>query len=126
MPTEFLANGDLSAGSLQRIEASFEALNARIARLAIGLGVPLDHEQHIQAVLSSPHPLSNADPQHTRHWTELRGLLVLRYGMEKNYAEQFGADTLRQILTDAEEHLSLEGFKPGADGLQVTQLFGKA
>jgi hypothetical protein len=53
-------------------------------------------------------------------------LLVLRYGMEKNYAEQIGADTLRQILIDAEEHLAMEGFKPGADGLRLTQLFGKA
>jgi len=45
---------------------------------------------------------------------------------KKNYAEQIGADTLRQILTDAEEHLAMEGFKPGADGLRLTQLFGKA
>jgi hypothetical protein len=126
MSTDFLSNDDLAAGPLHRIEASFEALNARIARLAIGLGVPLDQDQHIQAVLSSPHPLGNADPHHVRHWTELRGVLVLRYGMEKNYAEQIGADTLRQILTDAEEHLAMEGFKPGADGLRLTQLFGKA
>ena len=66
-----------------------------------------------------------ADPQHKRYWIELRGLLVLRYGMEKNAAEQVGVETLKQILLDAEEHLAIEGFKPGADGLWVHELFRK-
>lgn len=126
MSTDFVSAEDLSYGPLHRIEASFEALNARIARLAIGLGVALDHDQHIHDILQSPRPHHSTDPHHQRQWTELRGLLVLRYGMEKNYAEQIGAQALKQILIDAEEHLALEGFKPGADGLQLNRLFGEA
>ena len=122
MSTDFVSTDDLSSGPLHRIEASFEALNARIARLAIALGVTLDHDQHVQEVLQSSRPRYGNDPHQLRQWTELRGLLVLRYGMEKNYAEQIGVETLKQILIDAEEHLALEGFKPGADGINLKTL----
>lgn len=125
MSTDFVSGDDLTAGPLHRIEASFEALNARIARLAIGLGVPLDQDQHIHDILQSPQPRHSIDPHHIRQWTELRGLLVLRYGMEKNYAQQIGAEALKQILIDAEEHLALEGFKAGADGIHLQRLFGQ-
>lgn len=125
MPIDFMSSEDLASGPLHRIEASFEALNARIARLAMALGVPLDEDQHIHAILQSRQPQHSSDPHHRRQWTELRGLLVLRYGMEKNYAQQIGADTLKQILIDAEEHLALEGFKPGADGIHLQRLFGQ-
>ncbi|MFM6990094.1 MAG: hypothetical protein ACKOWD_02155 [Rhodoferax sp.] len=125
MQIDALSKDPAPAGPLHRLEASFEALNARIARLAISLGVPLEHETHIHDLLRSPQSVSFADPQHKRYWTELRGLLVLRYGMEKSAAEQVGVETLKQILLDAEEHLAIEGFKPGADGLWVHELFKK-
>jgi hypothetical protein len=125
MSTDLFSSTELASGPLHRIEASFEALNARIARLALILDVPLVHDQHVQAVLQKPQPGDCSTPQESRLWSELRGLLVLRYGMEKNYAEQLGATTLKQILIDAEEHLELEGFKPGADGMHMSQLFGK-
>jgi hypothetical protein len=116
---------DATQGPLHRLEASFEALNARIARLAISLGLALDHEEHIHEILRSPQSVCFADPHRKRYWIELRGLLVLRYGMEKSAAEKVGVETLKQILIDAEEHLSIEGFKPGADGLWVHELFKK-
>jgi hypothetical protein len=125
MRIDSLSIEDLPSGPLHRMEASFEALNARIARLAISLDVPLDHEDHIHDILKSPQATYFADPQHKRYWIELRGLLVLRYGMEKNAAEMVGVETLKQILIDAEEHLALEGFKPGADGLFINELFSK-
>ena len=125
MRIDALSIQDGPQGPLHRMEASFEALNARIARLAISLGVPLDHEEHIHDILKSPQATSFADPHHKRYWIELRGLLVLRYGMEKSAVEQVGAETLKQILIDAEEHLAIEGFKPGADGLFINELFAK-
>ena len=109
MRIDALSIQDGPQGPLHRREASFEALNARIARLAISLGVPLDHEEHIHDILKSPQATYFADPHHKRYWIELRGLLVLRYGMEKS----------------AEEHLAIEGFKPGADGLFINALFTK-
>ena len=125
MQIDSLSIEDLPAGPLRRIESSFEALNARIARLAISLDVPLDQDQHIHEILKSPPPGDTIDSHHRRYWIELRGLLVLRYSMEKNIAEQIGAQTLKQILIDAEEHLSIEGFKPGADGMALHELVTK-
>lgn len=125
MQIDSLYKDEAPPGPLHRLEASFEALNARIARLAISLGVTLDHEDHVHAILRSPQAEPSADPQRQRYWIELRGLLVLRYGLEKSAAEQVGVATLKQILIDAEEHLALEGFKPGADGLWVHELFKK-
>ena len=125
MQIDALSKDDAPMGPLHRLEASFEALNARIARLAISLGMTLDHEDQIHDLLRSPQAVHFADPQHKRYWTELRGLLVLRYGMEKSAAEKVGVETLKQILIDAEEHLAIEGFKPGADGLSVHELFKK-
>ena len=125
MQIDTLSKQEMPPGPLHRLEASFEALNARIARLAISLGVPLDHEEHIHELLRSPQAVDFADPQHKRYWIELRGLLVLRYGLEKSAVEKVGVQTLKQILMDAEEHLAIEGFKPGADGLWIHELFKK-
>lgn len=104
---------------VMQIEASFEALNERIARLSIGLGIELNEEQQIHELLSTAEPRHHRDTHQMRSWTELRGLLVLRYSMEKNFAEKVGAETLRQILLEAESHLERSGFKPGADGIRL-------
>jgi hypothetical protein len=103
---------------VMQIEASFEALNERIARLSISLGIELNEEHQIHELLSMAEPRQHHDTHQVRSWTELRGLLVLRYSMEKNFAEKVGAETLKQILLEAESHLERSGFKPGADGIR--------
>ena len=103
---------------VMQIEASFEALNERIARLSISLGIELNEEHQIHDLLSMAEPHQHHDTHQVRSWTELRGLLVLRYSMEKNFAEKVGAETLKQILLEAESHLERSGFKPGADGIR--------
>ncbi|MFN5776742.1 MAG: hypothetical protein ACK45K_10850, partial [Burkholderiaceae bacterium] len=57
---------------------------------------------------------------------ELRGLLVLRYELERHLVEDMGVHLSRRILEDAELHMTLAGFQPGIDGLQrdIHQLFG--
>ena len=127
----------------ERLQASLEALNARIARLAIGLGVSLDTDAEIAHLMRQKHPASplaherrsgtgpvdtshmeaNSDRRVAQKIEELRGLLVLRYGVEKRFVEDVGVEATRQILADAEAHLSREGFKPGADGLGLDRLF---
>ena len=82
---------------VMQIEASFEALNERIARLSISLGIELNEEHQIHELLSMAEPRQHHDTHQVRSWTELRGLLVLRYSMEKNFAEKVGAETLKQI-----------------------------
>lgn len=119
MSIESSSKETLAWNEVMQIEASFEALNERIARLSIGLGIALNEDQQIHELLCMKQPQHCHDPHHVRSWTELRGLLVLRYSMEKNFAEKVGAETLKQILLEAESHLVSSGFKPGADGLRL-------
>ena len=57
---------------------------------------------------------------------ELRGLLVLRYGVARSYVDRVGVDATRHILVSAQEQLIREGFKPGADGTNLRRLFEKS
>lgn len=145
MSTESKPEDHAAAQRLEAIESSFEALNARIARLAIALGVPLNSDQAITALMNE-HPLTAAAPErrlgadrrgaprtelgperrlaHKRE--ELRGLLVLRYGVETRYVTQHGVTTTRQILEESEAHLVRDGFKPGADGPHAGHLLDKS
>ncbi|HEX5785834.1 hypothetical protein [Hydrogenophaga soli] len=126
---------------MKRVGGSFEELNARIARLAIALGVSLETDDAVQRVLGMAGVRANAAPpegvgerrrqrvafsgqdrRQTHKWVELRGLLILRYGVEKQYVEAYGLEATRHLLFAAEEHLTRDGFKPGADGLDLRPL----
>jgi hypothetical protein len=151
MPTENTAANSVISERLQRMESSIEELNARIARLAIALGVSLDSEHDVQRVMARksappPAPLppqaverrtdrrqsalpfsgldrrSGTDRRLSYKWEELRGLLVLRYGVEKTYVEQVGLTATRHIMVSAEQHLTRDGFRPGADGMDLKHL----
>lgn len=125
----------------QRMTSSFEAMNMRIARIAIGLKVSLQTNDDILRVMHRPldPPVAQdrrlqpdrrqrergttaGDRRVSHLWTELRGLLVLRYQLESTCAQDVGAVATRHMLLEAEVHLAKEGFKPGADGLDLSQL----
>lgn len=122
--------------------STIEALNVRIARLAIGLGVSLKSDADVRhAMQRQPMPSvpierrSNEDRRGaSRHnasaerrtgyqWEELRGLLVLRYGVEAHSVETVGVAATRQIMVDAHDHLVRDGFESGADGIDLNRLF---
>lgn len=120
------------ANSLHRLDTSMSELNARIARLAMVLGLSLDNEDDVRRVLAhhpDPHPLHAAQGpefqklEHEHVLIELRGLLVMRYGIERHIVEDQGANVTRRVLEQAQAELSRHGFKPGADGLDLEQLF---
>ena len=135
MPTD--ANGaslagDAQALSLQRMALSIEEINARIARLALALGVSLQTEGVLSGLLQEPLAQTEVRPfQSTPErrvagkWLELRGLLVLRYGVEKRYVDQVGVSLTRQILVETEAHMLREGFQSGADGIDLHRLFDR-
>lgn len=145
MPIEPAPDASAQAQQLYQLESSIEALNARIARLAIGLGVALDRTEELQRVMSLP-PLaaqanerrSGAQPSQTSRtsgtverrlsllWEELRGLLVLRYSVETRCVQEVGVDATRELMTQAEVNLERNGFKPGADGIKLERLFKDA
>jgi hypothetical protein len=54
---------------------------------------------------------------------ELRGLLALRYHLEAVSVNENGLLLTRQVLVEAQAHLVRQGFKPGADGLDLDDLF---
>lgn len=142
MPTEPPTSENSRVEPLRQMASAIEALNARIARLAIGLGVSLDSNDDVVSAMtwlapSSVAPERRLAPErrevvrmdrgsgrrvaHQRE--ELRGLLVLRYGVETRYVEQVGVIATQQILIEVEAHLVRDGFKPGADGINLDRLF---
>ena len=50
---------------------------------------------------------------------ELRGLMVMRYRLEKTMSQSHGVSTAREVLDTCEATLAHEGFRPGQDGLPV-------
>jgi hypothetical protein len=126
----------------RQMASSFEALNVRIARLAIALGVSLKSEAEVALALRPPvasvppqerrsiperREVSRADGSAERRTAhsreELRGLLVLRYEVQKHYVDQIGVLATRNILTEVEENLLRKGFKRGDDGMDLDHLF---
>jgi hypothetical protein len=104
-----------------------EDINMRVIRLASVLDLKLQNEADVQRVLArrtvtvavATERRTNADPEKSRIWEELRALLVLRYELETRYVDQVGVGATRQILIDAEEHIIDKGFKFGDDGIGI-------
>lgn len=130
---------------LTRMEQHLEEVNTRIARLAIALGISLDDDA--QAQLASQAPAvsltspdrrgsdanaaagrENRGPDRRLNCKreELRGLLVMRYGLQQRYVETVGVHATRQIMVTAEAHLERDGFRPGADGINVKRIFDRS
>jgi hypothetical protein len=140
--TGFSPDTALASAELQQLETSIEALNVRIARLAIALGLSLQSEEDVAKVMQHhaalaprqerrgsavPSALPRTDSsieRRTAHtWEELRGLLVLRYDVQRHCVDQVGVTAARNILAGAEESLLRKGFKRGDDGIDLEHLF---
>ena len=107
---------------VQRLSESVERLNARIARLAVALDVALDKDSEVERVLQRETNAAGESPRQRRMREELRGLLVLRYGVTTRYTQKLGAEVTRDIFIYAEEKLQREGFRAGADGIDLRAL----
>lgn len=122
MQTENQTTTEQALGAhVQRLSESVERLNARIARLAVALDVSLEKDIDIEHALQRS-TQTNATPRERRMREELRGLLVLRYGVAMRYTQKLGAEVTRDIFIYAEEKLQREGFRPGADGIDLRAL----
>ena len=117
-------------------------LNARIARLAIALRIPLDADAAIQKVIDatdlqhshaverrsgserrSPARAAAAPERRTTlQRFELRGLLVMRSDTEIKLVELIGATPSRQIIGSVARTLEHQGFLPGARGSPVDRV----
>lgn len=128
---------------IQRLSASMEALNVRIARLASALHVSLNDPAAVDALMSKRQMQTvvnerrrvkidlaqvniSADRRQAHQHEELRGLLVLRYHLETTSLNDNGLVVTCEAMTQAEEHLIRQGFKPGADGLGLDDFFNVA
>lgn len=118
--------------------SSFHALNVRSIRLAIALGVSLGNPRDIEQVFrrpASPAPEMDRrsgtdrrggaragrgpDRRVSHQWEELRGLLVLRYGVQKQCLDDFGLDVTRRLVAEVQADLQREGFAPGSAGIDL-------
>lgn len=142
MPIDLHPQNEPHADRLAQMEAAMETLNMRIARLAIALGVALDNEGELASLMGEQHDAAvlherrvSADPLDAAHAhtgpecrvahqrQELRGLLVMRYEVEKRYVDDAGITVTHQIMVEAEQQLQRKGFKPGVDGINLDRLF---
>jgi hypothetical protein len=117
---------------------SVHALNVRVIRLAIALGVSLDSETAVRQVLQRAAAASvlvdrRAGPERRTGsrakrgpdrrvghlFDELRGLLVLRYGLHKRCLDELGIDATRRILSAVRAELAREGFQPALAGIDL-------
>ena len=127
-------------GLIERVSASLEGINVRIARLASALHVPLNDPQAVEALMTtSPEEVvanerrsAQIDPaqvtvssehRQSHQLEELRGLLVLRYHMETASLDENGLLVTREAMAQAEDHLIRQGFEPGADGVGLDKFF---
>lgn len=109
----------------QRMGRAVAELNARIARLAIGLGISLQNDNAVTQALCRTDD-TRANRRHALQRDELRGLLVLRYGIQARCVQRVGRGTTWQILCEAEVHLERDGFRPGASGNALDRLFNES
>ena len=109
--------------SIQRLEKTFEQLSARIVRLTKLLDIKLDTENGIdQAIHRASQIIEGTHDHHTRLWQELRGLLVLRYRIEKSSVQELGLPVIQTVITELEQHLEASGYTPKVDGLDLGAL----
>ena len=101
----------------------FAQINERIARLGLALGLRLESQTDVQRVLDLDMGVLPKDPEqahrYRNEWIELRGLMVMRYRLEKTMSQSHGVSTAREVLDTCEATLAHEGFRPGQDGLPV-------
>ncbi len=117
-----------------RLSESLKTLNARIARLAIGLGVDLSDPVVLSTVMELPSALPTHPPvpfdrrvaapvftegerRVSQLREELRGLVTLRYHVETLSVTENGFAATREMMVQVHQHLIDQGFKAGADGV---------
>ncbi|WP_370680849.1 hypothetical protein [Comamonas sp. GB3 AK4-5] len=111
---------------VERLSESIERLNARIARLATALDVSLEKDSDVERALQCDAAVVQGGGRQRRMQEELRGLLVLRYGVTTRYTQKLGPEVTRDLFIYAEEKLQREGFRPGADGIDLRALEASA
>ncbi len=120
------------AAKAWQIESSLQAINTRIARLSLMLGVKLERESDLQSVLVKQHPAYVAASQSHmvdaasfkakrlhQEWEELRGLLSMRCELMAHSLQDLGLKMTRDIADQAEINLVRNGFEPSASGFHL-------
>lgn len=122
----------------EHLHRHMEELNARIARLAIALHVPITTEAEVQHVIQSfaPTPVSQerragierrsparlattVERRTNMQRSELRGLLVMRYDAERKLVQLVGAKHSQAFISDVSHSLERHGFRPGTGSALV-------
>jgi hypothetical protein len=115
------------------VRQRLEDLSARIARLSIGLRIPLDTDadihQAIHALAKMPatdferrtnkHASVSLVRRTNRHRSELRGLLVMRFEAETTMVGLVCGATSQMVLCSVAQRMESLGFKAGAGGSNV-------
>jgi hypothetical protein len=133
-------NSSHASQETDRARSSLEELDARIARLSIALRVPLSNDMEVQEAIKNfevpsvsqerrvgterrtPERLAMGPERRASiQRSELRALLVMRYGIERQLVERVGVTLTREIIETAAHSLERHGFERGAGGLLVNR-----
>ena len=131
----------MTANNQESVAHSIKELSARIARLALALGISLESDAEVTHALNHrefvtmhdfsvsstdnkmPFQVNTAPGRRQCHLhEELRALLTMRYNIEALNADEVGVIATRKILIVAETQLEREGFQQGSTGIDLKVL----
>jgi len=96
---------------LEQYEREIYELDARIGRLALACGADLSLSVVIVGLITGKFEVcAHKTNLNAARLLELRGLLMLKYKIENQLIEEFGAADFARIVTEQDALLSMRGF----------------
>ena len=93
---------------LEHYDQELYALDKRIRRLAISCGIDLEQKGVIVSLIKGDYSICSRGDNPKRK--ELRGLLMLKYGIQEHCINEIGTDKCLQIVNDVDKKLKQCGF----------------
>jgi hypothetical protein len=96
---------------LEQYEREIYELDARIGRLALACGADLSLSEVIVELIKGRFEVcANKTNLNAAGLLELRGLFILKYKIEDQLIEEFGATDFARIVAEQDALLSMRGF----------------
>jgi len=96
---------------LEQYDREIYELDARIGRLALACGADLSLSEVIVGLIKGRFEVcAHKTDLKAARLLELRGLLILKYKIEEQFLEEFGAADFVRIVAEQDALLSMRGF----------------
>ena len=96
---------------LEHYDRDLYELDARIGRLALACGAELSRSEVVVGLIKGQYDVcAHKEKLSPAKLLELRGLLMLKYKIEDEYAEEFGVADFDRMVAEQDALLSKRGF----------------